>query len=198
VPPEFTSEGSLSGIVPDDREKTLVLAARGGNEGAFREIYRAYRGPVLSLVVSLTGDPLQAQDILQTVFFKTYRGLPGFRFRSTLLTWIFRIARNECRNHLKRRRAPALPLEDIVGGRFEADAARGLDGGQTRAEAVRTAVMQLPFKMREVVVLKYQQDLSYDEMSRVLRCPPGTVASRLNRALAELGSRLRSQAGDGR
>jgi RNA polymerase sigma factor (sigma-70 family) len=198
VPPEFTSEGALPGLVRDDREKALILAARGGNEGAFREIYRAYRGPVLSLIVSLTGDPLQAQDILQTVFFKAYRGLPGFRFRSTLLTWILRIARNECRNHLKRRRAPALPLEDIVGSRFEAAAAKPPDNGRNGIEAVKSAVLSLPFKMREVVVLKYQQDLSYDEMSRVLRCPPGTVASRLNRALAELGSRLRSQAGDRR
>jgi len=99
---------------------------------------------------------------------------------------------------LKRRRAPALPLEDIVGSRFEAAAAKPPDNGRNGIEAVKSAVLGLPFKMREVVVLKYQQDLSYDEMSRVLRCPPGTVASRLNRALAELGSRLRSQAGDRR
>jgi RNA polymerase sigma-70 factor (ECF subfamily) len=55
--------------------------------------------------------------------------------------------------------------------------------------------MQLPFKMREVIVLKYQEDLSYDEMSRVLGCPPGTVASRLNRALAELGALMRPSGG---
>ena len=145
--------------------------------------------------MSLVGDPLQAQDILQVVFFKAFRGLAGFRFRSTLLTWIYRIARNECRNHLQRRGVPALPLESIVGSRYEADSPLAPDGGSARAEAVRCAVQQLPFKMREVIVLKYQQDLSYDEMSCVLRCPQGTVASRLNRALTELGSKLHPYGG---
>lgn len=190
MPPEYSSAGTLAPVVAGDRDRALVQAARRGDEAAIREIYEAARGPVLSLIVSLVGDPVQAQDILQTVFFKAFRGLAGFRFRSTLLTWIYRIARNECRNHLKRRRAPAVPLEAIVGSRFEADRAGGPEAGPAAAETVRTAVLALPFKMREVVVLKYQHDLSYDEMSRVLRCPPGTVASRLNRALAELGSRL--------
>jgi RNA polymerase sigma-70 factor, ECF subfamily len=195
MPPEYSSEGTLAPVVGEDPDKALVRAARRGDEAAIREIYRACRGPVLSLIVSLVGDPVQGQDILQNVFFKAFRGLPGFRFRSTLLTWIYRIARNECRNHLKRRRAPAVPLEDIVGSRYEADRASRPDAGPDGAEAVRSAVLALPFKMREVVVLKYQQDLSYDEMSRVLRCPPGTVASRLNRALAELGSRLHPEEG---
>jgi RNA polymerase sigma-70 factor (ECF subfamily) len=193
MPPEYGSEGALAPAVAMDRDRVLVQAARRGDEAAIGEIYRAYRGPVLSLIVSLTGDPVQAQDLLQIVFFRAFRGLAGFRFRSTLLTWIYRIARNECRDHLKRRRAPAVPLEDIVGSRYEADRARGPEAGPTAAEAVRNAVLELPFKMREVVVLKYQQDLSYDEMSRVLGCPPGTVASRLNRALAELGSRLHAE-----
>jgi RNA polymerase sigma factor (sigma-70 family) len=195
MPPEYSSEGTLAPAVAADRDKALVQAARRGDEAAIREIYRACRGPVLSLIVSLVGDPVQGQDILQVVFFKAFRGLPGFRFQSTLLTWIYRIARNECRDHLKRRRAPAVPLENIVGSRYEADRAARPGPAPAAAEAVRSAVLALPFKMREVVVLKYQQDLSYDEMSRVLRCPPGTVASRLNRALAELGARLQPEEG---
>jgi RNA polymerase sigma-70 factor (ECF subfamily) len=195
MPPGYSSEGTLAPVIAEDRDKALVLAARRGDEAAIREIYRACRGPVLSLVVSLVGDPVQAQDILQVVFFRAFRGLAGFRFQSTLLTWIYRIARNECRDHLKRRRAPSVPLEDIVGSRYEADRAPRPDAGPAAAEALRSAVLALPFKMREVVVLKYQLELSYDEMSRVLRCPPGTVASRLNRALAELGSRLHPEEG---
>ncbi len=89
----------MARAVPDYREKDLVQAAQRGEEEAFREIYRTYREPVWSVVISLVGDPLQAQDILQNVFFKAFRGLPRFRFRSALFTWIYRIARNECRNH---------------------------------------------------------------------------------------------------
>lgn len=190
MPPELTSEDTLAAVVPQDREKLLVLAARRGDEAAFREIYRTYRQPVWNIVLSLVGDPVQAQDIVQVVFFKAFRGLGGFRFRAALLTWIFRIARNECRNHLRRRDLPAVPLDGILGSRYEADGAGRPDTAPARADAVKRAVLGLPIKMREVVVLRYQQDLSYDEISRILRCPAGTVASRLNRALAELGSRL--------
>jgi RNA polymerase sigma-70 factor (ECF subfamily) len=193
VPPEVSSERVLQGPAAPDRETALVLAARRGDEEACREIYRAYREPVWSLVVSLLGDVPQAQDVLQTVFFKAFRGLPGFRFRSALFTWLYRIARNECRNQMRRRRPATVPLDVIVGSRYEA-----CEGGlpaepSVRQEALRKAVRQLPLKMREVIVLKYQQDLTYEEMSRILGCPSGTVASRLNRALLELEARLRPQ-----
>ena len=177
--------------LPGERERSIVLAARRGDPEAFRELYRAYRDPVWTLVVSLVGDSSQAQDVMQNVFFKAFRGLGGFRFQSGLFTWMYRIAHNECLNHLRRRDVSPVPLEAILGSGDEIDRARVSDREEARRAALRDAVKQLPFKMREVVVLKYQEGLSYREMSRVLGCAPGTVASRLNRALAELEMRLR-------
>lgn len=168
-----------------------MQAARRGDAQAFRELYQTYRDPVWTLVVSLVGDPSQAQDVMQNVFFKAFQGLGGFRFHSGLFTWIYRIAHNECLNHLRSRQVPCVPLEAIVGSGAEIDRARISDLEEARRVALRDAVMQLPFKMREVVVLKYVEDLSYMEMGRILGCPPGTVASRLNRALAELEKLLR-------
>lgn len=168
-----------------------MLAARRGDADAFRELYSAYRDPIWTLVVSLVGDSSQAQDVMQNVFFKAFRGLGGFRFQSGLFTWIYRIARNECLNHLRRREVPYVPLEDVLGCGDEIDRARVSDLEEARRAALRDAVKHLPLKMREVVVLKYVEDLSYTEMSRILGCPPGTVASRLNRTLAELETRLR-------
>jgi len=195
VPPELTSERILTGPAPGDRETALVLAARRGDEDACREIYRVYRQPIWNVIVSLVGDVPQAQDILQNVFFKAFRGLAGFRFRSALATWLYRIARNECRNHLRRHGPATVPLDDILGSRYEADQAGFPGQPPGRQETLKNAVLQLPFKMREVIVLKYQEDLSYEEMSRVLGCPSGTVASRLNRALLELEAHLRPQGG---
>lgn len=195
MPPEVSSERVLPRTGPQDHETALVLAARGGDEDALREIYRTYREPVWNVIVSLIGNVPQAQDILQSVFFKAFRGLAGFRFRSALFTWMYRIARNECRNHLRKHGPRTVPLDDILGSRYEADEAGPVDGPPGPAEAVKAAVSQLPFKLREVIVLKYQEDLSYDEMSRVLGCPAGTVASRLNRALLELETRLRPRGG---
>ena len=192
---EIDTGATLVGVPADDRDVRLVEAALKGDEAAIREIYRTYREPVWALAVSLLGDPLQAQDIVQSVFFKAFRGLRGFRFRSTLFTWIYRIARNECRSQVRRRGVKSVPLESILGSRYEADEGPADGSDEARTDALRRAVTGLPFKLREVVVLKYQEGLSYDEMSRVLGRPPGTVASRLNRALAELEVRLRPDGG---
>jgi RNA polymerase sigma-70 factor (ECF subfamily) len=173
------------------RDLRIAAAARGGDTAAFRELYDAYRDRIWSLVLYSVGDPLQAQDVLQTIFFKAYRGLPGFRGQSGLFTWLYRIARNECRNHNRRRSVHHVPLDTILGSRDELEAGIPADGAEARRLILRDAVSHLPSKMREVLVLRFVEGLSYDEISRTLGCAPGTVASRLNRALAELGDRLR-------
>jgi RNA polymerase sigma-70 factor, ECF subfamily len=177
-----------------ERERRLVLAAQLGEAAAVRELYDAYRDRIWTLILFSLGDVQQAQDVLQTVFFKVFRGLGSFRFESSLFTWIYRIARNECWNNRRRHAAPHVPLEAIRGSRKELDPNPLGNGPETRAErdlVLEQAVMRLPLKMREVIVLKYVEGLSYDEMSRALGCASGTVASRLNRALAELEARLR-------
>jgi|WetSurMetagenome_2_1015567.scaffolds.fasta_scaffold30639_5 RNA polymerase sigma-70 factor, ECF subfamily len=173
------------------RDLQIAAAARRGETAAFRELYDAYRDRIWSLVLYSVGDPLQAQDVLQTIFLKAYRGLPGFRGESGLFTWLYRIARNECRNSLRRRPAPHMSLDAILGSRDEIEPAGAADAAETSRLLLRDAVSRLPAKMREVLVLRYVEGLSYDEISRTLGCAPGTVASRLNRALAELGDRLR-------
>jgi RNA polymerase sigma-70 factor (ECF subfamily) len=192
----YSAEESAAGAAKPAgaaHERDLIAAAQTGDEAAFRELYKSYHRRIWTLVLYSIGDPLQAQDVFQTVFFKAHRGLHAFRFQSGLFTWIYRIARNECLNHLRRRRTPALPLEAILGSGDEVDARAlppGLDARSERDAVLRQAVMRLPLKLREVVVLKYLEGLSYEEMSRALGCAPGTVASRLNRALTELGARL--------
>ena len=174
-----------------EQERSLAIAVQRGDSGAFRELYDAFRERIWTLIVYSIGDSLQAQDVLQTVFFKAFRGLRSFRFQSSLFTWIYRIARNECRNYQRRRSARLVPLEAIIGSSDEIDPRLISDGTEARKVILQNAVMQLPLKMREVVVLKYLEGLSYEEMSRVLGCAPGTVASRLNRALAGLEELLR-------
>jgi len=181
--------------VPEARqERTLVLAVLRGDSGAARELYRRYREQVYNLAVYSIGDSLHAQDVLQTVFLKVFRGLPTFRFQSSLATWIHRITHNECQDHHRRRRAVYVPLEAILGSPDEIDTQPLSDHQNTlreRGAIVQQAVMQLPLKMREVIVLRYVEGLSYEEIGRVLRCASGTVASRLSRALTELEERLR-------
>lgn len=178
---------------PDSEERELVDAARREDRGAFKALYERYRDRVYNLAFYSLGEELWAEDVLQIVFLKIYRGLPAFRYEASLSTWIYRIAVNECQNQLQRRGAKHVPLDAILGSDEEFDSAQLPDTEQLereRRQILRDAVMDLSPKLRGVVVLKYLEGLSYDEIARVLECAPGTVASRLNRALAELETRL--------
>lgn len=187
-------QDSSTSAVRGEIDRDVVLAAQSGDHGALRSLYEAYRDRIYSLVAYSIGDPVQTQDVIQTVFLKVFRGLGKFRFQSSLSTWIYRIAHNECQDHHRRRSTPHVPLEAILGSGHEIDSRPASDdrhAQQQREAIIRRALMQLPLKMREVVVLKYVEGLSYDEISKALGCAPGTVASRLNRSLAALEERLR-------
>jgi RNA polymerase sigma-70 factor, ECF subfamily len=140
------------------------------------------------------GDELRAEDVLQIVFVKIYRGLPRFRFESSLSTWIYRVALNESLNQQRGPKNQHIPFEALLGSDEEYDTRAAADlrhAESERREIVQRAVMELSPKLRAVVALKYLDELSYEEIASVLECSPGTVASRLNRALGQLESRLR-------
>jgi RNA polymerase sigma-70 factor, ECF subfamily len=178
----------------DQRERSLVLAAQRGDAAAFRELYEDYRGRIYSLAIYSVGDDALAQDLVQAVFLSVFRGLGSFRFESSFSTWVYRIAHNECQNYHRRHRPDFVPLEAILGASEEIDPRPTSDAQHARQECqsiIQQALMQLPSQMREAVVLRYVEGLSYEEMAEVLGCAPGTVASRLSRALTELEERVR-------
>lgn len=175
-------------------ELELVRSAREGDRSAFKTLYEQNRGRIYNLTYYMLGDPIWAQDVLQTVFMKAYRGLSRFRVDSSFGTWVYRIALNECQNQLRRRRAHTVPIESVLGSDEEVDSARRPDlehYERQRAGIVQRAVMDLPPKFKAVVVMKYFEGLSYGEMAAVLGCSQGTVASRIHRALVRVEQTLR-------
>ena len=175
-------------------EPVVLAAAQRGDREAQRAIYDRYRDRVYSLVVHMVADEDAAQDVLQAVFLRVFRSLGGFRGDASLATWIYRIALNESRRHRSRRSSTSVPIEALFGSGEELDAAPRPDAAYSsdqRRDIVSRAVEELPPRLREVVVLRYVEELSYGQIAAVLGCAEGTVASRLNRALAELESRLR-------
>lgn len=178
----------------DLRERELIISAQGGDRAAQKSIYKLYRERVHNLVFYSLGDTVFAEDISQAIFLKIFRALPEFRFESSLATWIYRITLNECFNHNRRTGAQYVPLDAILGSGDEIDTTLLPDLEHERSqrqEIIQQAVLELSPKLRTVVVLKYVEGLSYEEIAQVLDCSIGTVASRLSRALSGLESRLR-------
>ena len=175
-------------------ERELVISAQNGDRAAQKSIYKLYRERVHNLVFYSLGDAIFTEDVSQAIFLKIFRALPAFRFESSLATWIYRITLNECLNQNSRTGTQYVPLDAILGSGDEIDATLLPDlehARSQRQEIIQQAVLELSPKLRTVVVLKYVEGLSYEEMAQVLNCSIGTVASRLSRALAGLESRLR-------
>ena len=100
----------------DFEERDTITAAQQGDRAAFKTLYERYRDRVYNLIFYSMGDELSAEDVLQIVFVKVYRGLPGFRFEASFATWIYRITINECLNQQRGRGVQHLrPMQSTLG-----------------------------------------------------------------------------------
>lgn len=172
-------------------EDVLVTALCQGEEQAYEILIQRYQQPVYNLVCRLMNDPSDASDIVQEVFLKVFRNIGNFRGKSSLKTWIYRIAVNEAYNHRRwfsrhLRREVALAAEDGAPSYADSLADPGRTpfdqaaDRETRA-LVETALETLNPKFRAAVVLRDIEDLSYDEIAAVLDVSLGTVKSRILR-----------------
>lgn len=173
------------------RDLELVQRHRYGDREAFSEIYADYERTVYNLALRMSGDPFDAADLTQEVFLRVYRHLGKFRGRSSLKTWIFRVALNHCRSRLGRRREPDQPLVDEDGQpiREVADERRGPEDKALAVDAARRlehALARLPLQFREAVVLRDLEELSYEQIAQVLKVRIGTVRSRIARGRERL------------
>lgn len=158
-------------------------------DAALEKIMREYGTRVLRLVTFLVKDHSLAEDITQDVFVKVYRNLARFREQSSIHTWIYRIAVNECKAHLRSWAfRHILPHSWIKGGADRATEHIVLE--QAERDHLVQQVLQLPPMYRQVIALHYYADLSIAEVACVLSVSEGTVRTRLYRARQQLKQRL--------
>ncbi|MFQ6093645.1 MAG: RNA polymerase sigma factor [bacterium] len=179
----------------------LVQRAKEGLLPAFDELVLRYRKNVYAIAFGMTRNHSDADDLAQETFLRAYEALdsfkPGYEFR----TWLFRIAVNLSINCLKRKgRLLETSLEERVGLETAAPATPHNPGSEMEQKElggkIEEAVEQLSPKLRSVFLLRTLQDLSYEEISKVLKISPGTVMSRLNRARQKLRNLLREYVED--
>ena len=121
----------------------------------------------------LTGDPSRAEDLVQEVFLRAYRGLAGFRGEARLSTWVYRIAVNVCLNWVSshKRQVEELPADLVDPGPSPVERL----GRKQATAAVRAAVVKLPERQRLTLVLRVYQELTHKEIADIMDCSVGTV-----------------------
>jgi len=157
-----------------------------------RELYDAYAARIHTLAQYTLGSRSAADDAVQTIFLKAFQGLSNFRGQAALGTWLWRIAVNHCSDELRRRRrSEEVPLDAILGWADHAPSPEQRHNVKQVDEIVARALLELSPKLRTVAVLRYVEEMPYDEIAEVLGCSIGTVSSRLARALTQLEQMLR-------
>lgn len=176
----------------------LVERHRCGDLQAFDEVYERFGEMVYNLALRLAGNREEAADLTQEIFLRIYRHLGGFGGRSTLKTWVFRIAVNHCRDRLSRH----VPAMQSIDDRYEegtvsiADPSRGPEDLAVAADEGRRVMVglaRLPQVFREAVVLRDLEGLSYEEIAEVLGVRVGTVRSRIARGRDQLRDLLETK-----
>ena len=170
----------------DQADVERVLA---GDTSAFEGIVRRWQGPLVNLAYRFCGDRGRAEDMAQEAFLRAYRALAGWRKDAAFSTWLFALATNLYRSELRRIPAHNVSLDDVA----ELRDWRAIDGGledEDRDRVVRRAVLNLPAKYREVLILFYFHEMDVAAAARSLEMPEGTVKARLSRGREILRGKL--------
>ena len=173
-------------------DEAAVRKVLAGDIAAFEGLVRRWQGPLLNLAYRFCRDRGRAEEMAQEAFLRAFRSLDRWRREAAFSTWLFALATNLYCSELRRIPVKMLPLDEID----EPNDPRAIDGGLEQADqdrAVRRAVLALPPKYREALLLFYFHDMDICAAARSLGIPEGTVKARLSRGREMLRSKLSQQ-----
>ncbi len=173
-----------------DEDQVLIRRVLRGDRRAFEELMRKYERRIYGFVVRMVRNEETAVDLTQDFFIKIYTVLDKYNFEYKFSTWAYRICYNLVIDHIRKHQAQVDSLDDdSVSSRdmLESDNVSREDGFRALARAetrdyVWRVVDQIPLKFRELILLRYIQDLKYEEIAEIMSLPVGTVKNRIFKA----------------
>jgi RNA polymerase sigma-70 factor (ECF subfamily) len=186
-----------------DPDADLMLRVKRGDHAAFAELVDKYKQPVMNLVYRFLRDATEAEDLAQNVFVQVYKSAPRYEVSARFSTWLFTITRNLCLNEIRRRsRHPAdsldasapsdsddLPTRQLEDQKTTLPTASLLQGELERK--VDEAIAALPETQRTAMLLCRRDDLSYEEIAKVIGCSLSATKSLIHRGRETLKQKLK-------
>lgn len=151
-----------------DKDQDIIERVLGGERDAYAALVDRYKGPIFNLAYRMTGSRQDADDLTQDTFIRAYAALRSFKKGSKFFTWLYTISLNLVRNHLKK----GIPLQTLesdcqVPSREEAHNPEGCAIRQDEVRALDASLYRLPEALREAVVLRFYQGLSFEDIAEV-------------------------------
>ncbi|MBO1320176.1 RNA polymerase sigma factor [Acanthopleuribacter pedis] len=178
--------------IPTSEDQALVQRFLDGEESAFTQITLKYRKQVYAVAYRFTRNHAEADDLTQETFIRAYNGLANFRQEASLKTWLLKICTNLSINLTRSGRVTkdsGDAVEDHDHGKGAVSEARLIQ--EQRHEELYAAINQLPPKQKETLLLKTFQDMTCEEVAKIMKCSPGTVKANVFNAVKKLRTLLK-------
>ncbi|MGA8263621.1 MAG: sigma-70 family RNA polymerase sigma factor [Ignavibacteriaceae bacterium] len=171
-----------------DDDFSLIKRFIDGDESTFSVLMQKHKEKVRNIIYLTIGNANTVDDLSQDVFITVYKNLVHFRFECQFTTWLYRIAVNKCKDHLRK-----MKVRNIFIPLKESGSEPVYSGGEIKEEKeiVRKAISKLPDKLRIPLLLKDIEGFSYQEIAEFVQCEIGTVKSRIFRARESLRKLLK-------
>lgn len=186
-----------------ENEINLLKKSKNGDIEAFEELIEAYQKKVFNIAFRMIGNYDDASELAQEVFIKIFKGIKSFKEESTFSTWVYKITTNVCLDELRKtRNKKSISLDEelkLDDGEVQIQIVDQRPSPETLFEqkeikkTVKKAIDNLSHEHRIVIILRELNGLNYEEIAKILKCPVGTVKSRINRAKQELKEILKNK-----
>ncbi len=198
------AKSSLPPSASSEQDRTLVEQALSGREPAYNELMEKYRNALYRHIQRMVRDRGEVDDLVQECFIKAFSALSSYSSEYAFSTWLYKIATNHTIDYLRKKKLPTFSIDKPIQTRdgeleyevpdltFRPD--RHIVEDQRR-QLIQEAIDALPPKYHRVIVMRHQQEKSYEEIARELDLPLGTVKAHIFRARALLYKYLRDKRG---
>ena len=178
----------------------LIAECIAGNEDAIETLVRVHEAGIFRLALSILGDEAEANEVTQETFLSALRALPSYQEKKSLKAWLYTIALNHSRSHLRKRKVIER-LRSTLTGIFRGETEKQVSPEETVIQNEKEAALwrslnELDERHRLVVVLRYFHELSIAEISEILSVNEGTIHSRLHSAREKLRDALKHLHGE--
>lgn len=166
-------------------DSSLVRKCLAGQVECYGSLVDRYSSRIINLAFAMTGDRHEAEDVAQEAFVRAFKALPKFQKRAKFSSWLYQIALNLCKDHLKAKSRHARPTDDEQLAAMDGDPNQQAPRVVLKAELsekMREAINRLPYVYRESFVLRHLQGLDYGDVAQITEVPADTVRVRAYRA----------------